>query len=316
MPKVSICIPTCQRPDLLRVALDSCLMQTFQDFEIVIGDDSLDTRTEEMIRELSTSRLIRYVRNIPRSGQAKNVNQLFCRARGEFLVLLHDDDVLVPTALQDLIGPLQDNPKVVASFGKQYVITHEGAFLDDESEARNKKYCRTDDAADQMQRSAWSALVQQFPCDGYMVRTDAARTTLYRDDPEVGQACDADFGYRLSRSGSFFFIGKYSSGYRMTQDSISSTGLRIHVSKLYFILRKLSVPRDLENVRRARLQEVAPVAVNGCLLTSARAKALRILFGRHYPWRQQFAKGIIQLGLIFVPRIVSGIVIEGKLQRG
>jgi GT2 family glycosyltransferase len=256
------------------------------------------------------------VRNVPQCGQARNVNQLFCLAQGEFLVLLHDDDVLVPTALQDLLAPLQDNPEAVASFGKQYVFTHDGTFLEEESEARNKKYCRTDDTADQMQRSVWSALVQQLPCDGYMVRTSAARTTLYRDDPEVGQACDADFGYRLSQSGDFFFIGKYTSGYRTTHDSISSAGLRIHLSKLYFILRKLAVPRDLENVRNARLHEVAPVAVNGCLLTSARSKALRILFGRYYPWKQQFIKGIVQLGLVLAPRFVSGMVIEGRPQRG
>ena len=36
MPKVSICIPTYKRPELLKVALDSCLAQTFKDFEVVI----------------------------------------------------------------------------------------------------------------------------------------------------------------------------------------------------------------------------------------------------------------------------------------
>jgi glycosyltransferase involved in cell wall biosynthesis len=53
MPKVSICIPTYKHPDLLKVAVDSRLAQTFQDFEVVISDDSPDTRTEEMFRNIS-----------------------------------------------------------------------------------------------------------------------------------------------------------------------------------------------------------------------------------------------------------------------
>jgi GT2 family glycosyltransferase len=315
VPKVSICIPTYKRPELLRIAIDSCLAQTFQDFEILIGDDSPDMQTEKMVGELCFAQAIRYTRNVPRCGQAGNINQLFGQAKGEFLVLLHDDDMLEPTALEDLITPLEGNPDVVASFGKQYVISDEGIILNSESEAMNRKYFRTNEAANRLQPSTWSALVQQFPCNGYMIRTSAARATLFRDDSEVGQACDAEFGYRLSQSGNFFFVGKYTSRYRKTKDSISSNGLRIHLSKLYFLLRKLSVPRDLEDVRRARLKEVAPVAVNGCLLTSRRTTALRILFGDDYPWSQQFAKGIIQLGLIFVPRMVSGIVIGGKLRQ-
>src|ERR1700692_3686861 len=117
MPKVSICVPTYKRPDLLKVAVDSCLAQTFQDFEMVINDDSPETRTEEMVRNLLPEHRIRYMHDVPGLGQARNVNQLFRLAAGEFLVLLHDDNFLMPSALEDLLKPLQQNPMVVASFG-------------------------------------------------------------------------------------------------------------------------------------------------------------------------------------------------------
>ena len=95
MAKISICIPTYKRTELLRIALNSCVAQTFQDFEIVISDDSPDTRTQEMVRNFSAPQSVRYVRNEPGLGQARNVNQLFQLARGEFLALLHDDDTLI-----------------------------------------------------------------------------------------------------------------------------------------------------------------------------------------------------------------------------
>jgi glycosyltransferase involved in cell wall biosynthesis len=305
MPKVSICIPTYNRPDLLKIAVDSCLAQTFQDFEIVISDDSPDTRTEEMVRSISASQVVRYVRNSPGLGQARNVNQLFNLADGEFLALLHDDDTLTPTALADLIKPLQNHATVVASFGKQHLITHEGTVLDLQSQELNERYCKTDERANQIQRSAWSVLVAQFPPDGYLVRTAAARAILYRDDPEIGEACDGDFGLRLSRLGDFFFVGTYTSAYRLTRESISSGGLRVLLSKLFFIVQAAGVPSDLEGLWRARLKKLAPVAVTGCLLVSARGKALKILLSQHYPWRREFVKGSVQLCLVFAPRSLS-----------
>jgi glycosyltransferase involved in cell wall biosynthesis len=168
MPKVSICIPTYRRPDLIRVALDSCLRQTFQDFEIVISDDSPDTRTGEFVRDLSAHQPIRYVHNVPGLGQARNVNQLFGLAQGEFLVLLHDDDFLMPTALEELIKPLETNAAVVASFGKEYLANDDGTILESESQLLNQHYWKTDDRANRVQRSAWSILVAQFPGNGYM----------------------------------------------------------------------------------------------------------------------------------------------------
>ena len=314
MPKVSICIPTYKRPDLLKVAVDSCLSQTFQDFELIISDDSPDTRTEEMVRNLSSKHRIRYMYNVPGLGQARNVNQLFRLAAGEFLVLLHDDNFLMPSALEDLLKRLEENPTVVASFGKDYLATNDGTILESESELVNRRYSKTDDRADRVQRSAWSVLAAQFPPDGYMVRTAAARKTLYRDDPEIGEACDGDFGYRLAELGDFFFVGKYLHAYRITEESISSGGLRILLSKLYFILQKRTVPDDLEGARRDRLRDLAPVAVNGCLLMSDRSSALKILIGPNYPWKREFIKGAIQLALAFAPRAATEIVINRNSQ--
>lgn len=314
MPKVSICIPTYKRPDLLKVAVDSCLAQTFQDFEIVISDDSPDTRTEEMVRDISAKQPIRYVRNTPGLGQAKNVNQLFSLAQGKFLTLLHDDDFLTTVALEALLKPLQEL-NVVAAFGKLHLATHEGTVLTSETEVMNRMYFRTPDATNQIQRSTWSALVQQFPCDGWMARTAAVRATLYRDDPDIGEACDAEFADRLSRLGDFFLVPEYTSVYRSTNDSVSSKGLRVLISRRYLILDKLSVPADLESTRRGKLARLAPVAVNGCLLSGERGNALRILLGRNYPWRREFAKGMVQLALTFAPRAATEMVIKRNSQR-
>ena len=176
MPAVSICIPAYKRPELLRLAVKSCLAQTFTDFEIIMGviPGFAERRND---RSAASDSVYPVLSKLTTARQAKNVNQLFAQAQGEFLVLLHDDDILQPNALEALIRPLQQNPDLVASFGKQLVINSDGDVLQPESESLNRKYCRTDQRANRVQRSAWAALVQQLPCDGYMVRTAAARAT-------------------------------------------------------------------------------------------------------------------------------------------
>jgi hypothetical protein len=131
----------------------------------------------------------------------------------------------------------------------------------------------------------------------------------------VGEACDADFGYRLAELGEFFFVGGHAHAYRVTRESISSNGIRVLLGKMYFLLQALTVPRDLEELRHASLRRLAPVAVNGCLLTAERGRALKILMGPNYPWKKELVKGAIQLGLVLAPRVATDMVINRNAQR-
>jgi hypothetical protein len=148
--------------------------------------------------------------------------------------------------------------------------------------------------------------------DGYMVRTSAARETGYSDAEDVGAACDFDFGCRLAQCGDFFFVGSYTAAYRLSDASVSSGGFRVLVSKGHFLTVKLSLPEELQDLRRSKLQRMASVSVCGCLLAGERAKALNILFSPFYVWRRQPIKALVQLALVFAPTGLSRRVIERK----
>ena len=51
-PLVSILIPTYNRPHYFQLALNSALAQTYPNIEIIIGDDSTDNKTQELVRKL------------------------------------------------------------------------------------------------------------------------------------------------------------------------------------------------------------------------------------------------------------------------
>ena len=129
MPElITISIPTHRRPSLLLHALYSCLLQEYRPLEIDISDDSPSAETEAIVRSLTLPEGIslRYWRNSPSLGQAGNVNKLFAEARGAKLILLHDDDALMPGAVSVLHDAFSWSDFVVASYGLQLVITENG----------------------------------------------------------------------------------------------------------------------------------------------------------------------------------------------
>ncbi|RUT63328.1 hypothetical protein C1149_16050 [Clostridium botulinum] len=50
-PLVSVLIPTYNRPEYFKEALESVINQTYRNIEIIIGDDSTNDETENLIKE-------------------------------------------------------------------------------------------------------------------------------------------------------------------------------------------------------------------------------------------------------------------------
>lgn len=92
MPKVSVVIPTCNRPELLKGAIASVLAQTYQDFEIIVVDDGDKVRAKETLGAFEDSRLRYIVNEQPRQGGGFSRNAGAKVAKGEYLAFLDDDD--------------------------------------------------------------------------------------------------------------------------------------------------------------------------------------------------------------------------------
>jgi hypothetical protein len=98
-PTFTIVIPTYNRCELVRFAIESALRQTFADLEIVVSDNHSTDATAEVVGGFMDPRL-RYVR--PPEHRAMPEHWEFARqqARGELVLLLGDDDALVADALE------------------------------------------------------------------------------------------------------------------------------------------------------------------------------------------------------------------------
>jgi len=97
-PLVTIAIPTFRRPRLLMEALTSAAMQkNFADYEILVVDndptEDIDKEVYHFLERLP-SKNVRYYRNESNIGMYGNWNRCIELARGEWITLLHDDDML------------------------------------------------------------------------------------------------------------------------------------------------------------------------------------------------------------------------------
>ena len=282
---VSICIPTYQRPDLLEEALRSALAQTQPPREILVGDNSADERSERLVREYAAASEVpvRYVRHDPPLGQAGNVEALFQRAEGERLVLLHDDDLLLPGALETLGRCFEERPEVVAAYGKQRLAGHKGQPLSGEAEALNTEYRRHKGLEGVQPSALRAAITQQFPNDGFMVEAAIARRIGYVTEA-TGSACDFGFGVRLAQSGgAFYYCDEYVMTYRLSEASVLR-GDGTHDSS-YFSFRLVeAMPEAIrqDEAIRTWLQSKAPAAIMVSAREGRTAEGLRWYVGPYH----------------------------------
>ncbi len=137
-PRVSVCIPTLGRTNLLADAIASAAAQTFTDFDVVIADNSADA---DMQREIDGVLVrfpsLRFVvkRHAARLPVGENFNSLIDAAAGELWVLLPDDDRLCPNFLARSVAALDAHPECAFTFADHWIIGRDGAR--DEIATRN-----------------------------------------------------------------------------------------------------------------------------------------------------------------------------------
>lgn len=124
MPKVSICIPTYNQINFLKRNLDSIVVQTFSDYEIVITDDSTDNRVRDFVMDYSShfGNKLKYFKNDKRLGSPENWNEAVRLSDGEFIKVLHHDDAFSENySLEKFVCLLEDYPQIDFAFSSTFI---------------------------------------------------------------------------------------------------------------------------------------------------------------------------------------------------
>ena len=126
-PKVSIVIPTYNRPKKLIRAVESVIEQTYTDWELIVVDDSSDVDAEETIPDDDR---IRYIQHECNKGAPAARNTGIDASNGEFIALLDDDDAWKSEKIERQLKKLQELSKGYGMLYSGRDIIRDGDFVE------------------------------------------------------------------------------------------------------------------------------------------------------------------------------------------
>lgn len=114
MKKITIGVPTRNRCEYVVRAVRSALAQTYSDIEVIASDNASTDDTARRLQEFDDPRLKLIVQptNI---GLAGNFNTCLNAATGDGFLMLSDDDILAPDAIERLSEPFRHPPDGIAA---------------------------------------------------------------------------------------------------------------------------------------------------------------------------------------------------------
>lgn len=138
---VSICIPAYKQPLLLKKAIDSVLMQTYTNYEIIVSDDTPDDSVKKIV-EIFNEPKIFYFKNEAALGSPGNWNNAIKQAKGKYIKILHHDDYFATKeSLQKFVSALESAPEnnFVFSYSDIYFKKVNEHYLHKQSNAQLKR---------------------------------------------------------------------------------------------------------------------------------------------------------------------------------
>ncbi len=210
-PLVSVIMPAYNVKQYIKMAVESILSQTYQNFEFIIVDDFSQDNTFEILKSFKKrDKRIILIRNEKNLGVTKSLNKALHFSKGKYIIRMDADDWSYPDRFDLQIKLMQDNPEVVVS----------GSYIEICNSKLKIKYIRKyniDDSS--IRRHIFRYSPFAHPATIWHART--LRKEKYNEVISVGQ--DYELYFRIGKIGKFMNLDKPLLKLRMHERSISST---------------------------------------------------------------------------------------------
>ena len=253
-PAVTVVIATYNRPEVLRVAVRSVLIQTFQDFRIFVIGDNCDERTQEAICSFSDDR-ITYL-NLPvRFGEQSGPNSIgMMLADTRFIAFLNHDDIFLPDHLECALNRLSLSRADVyfarTAFAYRIKLGADGTPL--------PLFSRIHDSKRRLSEGFWNFHIFEPASAWVFNRRILESIGPWRSSRELFRPALQDWGLRVWRSRTRVCFGSEISVLKVTTQysAGANSGAYSHPSDEHPALERLLRETPLEELRREIIAEV------------------------------------------------------------
>ncbi len=128
-PLVSILIPMYNREDLIKETLESALLQTYRNIEIIVVDNCSTDNSFLVVQEYQKKDpRIKLFKNEANLGPVRNWKRCIEKANGEYIKILWSDDKIGPTFIEKTLPILEKHPKIGFVYTKTIIFSDETHF--------------------------------------------------------------------------------------------------------------------------------------------------------------------------------------------
>lgn len=124
--KFSVLLPTRNRLEYLKFAIETVRRQDYANWEIVVSDNCSEEDIESFIVSLGDPRVL-YVRTSEAVPVTQNWNNALRHSSGDYIVMLGDDDGLMPAYFSTLVDTLKAYPEPDFVYLGAYFFAYRGA---------------------------------------------------------------------------------------------------------------------------------------------------------------------------------------------
>jgi len=219
VPRVSICIPTYNRAELVSGAIDSALAQSEQDIEVVLLDDASTDATPEIAAGYRDPRF-RTERTERRRGISWGLNRCLELAKGTYVNVLCDDDRLYTGAVSQFADGLDRFPEATFATSAWNSVDADGSFLHTTRLLNHASADGTLVGLRQIVRSSWLCRNRIGPQSAVLIRKKSLAGLRFRS--EYPQICDWELLLRLLMRGPLVYFPQVLSAYRLHDKSLTA----------------------------------------------------------------------------------------------
>jgi glycosyltransferase involved in cell wall biosynthesis len=130
-PLISIVLPTYNGFRFLKQAIQSCVAQTYQNWELIIVDDASTDETSTIVADsVRADERIRFIRHETNRKLPAALNTGFAQAKGELFTWTSDDNFFRANALGEMVGFLQQHPEIGLVYTDYSTVDSQGVELE------------------------------------------------------------------------------------------------------------------------------------------------------------------------------------------
>jgi glycosyltransferase involved in cell wall biosynthesis len=239
MPSVSICLPVLNGERYLEKAIESALIQTYTDFELLIADDgSTDNSWAIASRYAQQDKRIVAWKNEKSFGLFGNYNLCTSRASGRYIKLFAQDDIFHPDLVQRLLNVLEENPSVSLVASARCPIDANGKSIQlvTEADIRCAKPFMRDvvlKASNAISSILYEGINWLGEPSSQMYRAEHVETGFNSSFLQLG---DLENSFRLLMHGDYYFVSDALCYFRKHDESSSAANKRQMASHLEWLL--------------------------------------------------------------------------------